>query len=115
MERGVAIGDGRTYVTAVIVPNWPAARRQGLDEAPLTASIEQTVDKVNARVGHWETIKYFTLLPKDFTEKDGELSLKLDVKRKVIQDHYRDHIESMYAGKTKPSQICRDDRSHRQV
>ena len=103
IERAVAIGDGRPYVTALIVPNWPSARSQGLDEAQLTARIQQTVDKVNAHVGHWETIKYFTLLPKDFTEKDGELSLKLDVKRKVIQEHYRDQIESMYTGKTKPS------------
>ena len=103
IERAVVVGDGRPYVTALIVPNWPSARSQGLDEAQLTARIQQTVDKVNSRVGHWETIKYFTLLPKDFTEKDGELSLKLDVKRKVIQEHYRDQIESMYTGKTKPS------------
>jgi long-chain acyl-CoA synthetase len=103
IERAVVVGDGRPYVTALIVPNWPSARSQGLDEAQLTARIQQTVDKVNSRVGHWETIKYFTLLPKDFTEKDGELSLKLDVKRKVIQEHYRDQIESMYTGKAKPS------------
>ena len=103
IERAVVVGDGRPYVTALIVPNRPSARSQGLDEAQLIARIQQTVDKVNAGVGHWETIKYFTLLPRDFTEKDGELSLKLDIKRKVIQDHYQDQIESMYAGKTKPS------------
>jgi long-chain acyl-CoA synthetase len=103
IERAVVVGDGRPYVTALIVPNRPSARSQGLDEAQLTARIQQTVDKVNARLGHWETIKYFTLLPHDFTEKDGELSLKLDVKRKVIQERYRDQIESMYTGKTKPA------------
>jgi long-chain acyl-CoA synthetase len=103
IERAVVVGDGRPYVTALIVPNRPSARSQGLDEAQLTARIQQTVDKINARVGSWETIKYFTLLPHDFTEKDGELSLKLDVKRKVIQEHYRDQIESMYTGKTKPA------------
>jgi long-chain acyl-CoA synthetase len=103
IERAVVVGDGRPYVTALIVPNWPSVRIQGLAEAELTARIQQTVDKVNLRVGHWETIKYFTLLPKDFTEKDGELSLKLDIKRKVIQEHYRDQIESMYTGKTKAS------------
>jgi long-chain acyl-CoA synthetase len=103
IERAVVVGDGRPYVTALIVPDRPSVRSQGLDEAQLTARIQQTVDKVNARLGHWETIKYFTLLPHDFTEKDGELSLKLDVKRKVIQERYRDQIESMYTGKTKPA------------
>ena len=103
IERAVVVGDGRPYVTALIVPNWVSARGQGLDEAALNARIQTTVDRVNSGLGSWETIKYFTLLPKDFTEQDGELSLKLDIKRKVIQDHYRDQIESMYTGKTKPS------------
>ena len=103
IERAVVVGEGRPYVTALIVPNWQAARAQGIDEAALNARIQKTVDSVNAKVGNWETIKYFTLLPHDFTEKDGELSLKLDIKRKVIQERYRDQIESMYTGKTKPS------------
>jgi long-chain acyl-CoA synthetase len=103
IDRAVVVGDGRPYVTALIVPNWPSVHSQGMAEAELTARIQQTVDGVNSRVGHWETIKYFTLLPRDFTEKDGELSLKLDIKRKVVQEHFRDQIESMYTGKTKLS------------
>jgi long-chain acyl-CoA synthetase len=65
--------------------------------------MQKTVDDVNAHLGSWETIKYFTLLPADFTEESGELSLKLDVKRKVVAEHYKDQIESMYTGKTKPA------------
>jgi long-chain acyl-CoA synthetase len=101
IERAVVVGEGRPYVTALIVPNWQAAKNQGMDETKLNTRIQQTVDGVNAKVGHWETIKYFTLLPHDFTEKDGELSLKLDIKRKVIHERYKDQIESMYTGKTK--------------
>jgi long-chain acyl-CoA synthetase len=100
--RSVAIGDGRPYVTALIVPDRDAATKQGLDDAALKAHIQKTVDEVNAHLGSWESIKYFTLLPADFTEAGGELSLKLDVKRKVVAQHYADEIESMYAGKTKP-------------
>lgn len=101
--RSVAIGDGRPYVTALIVPDRAAAAKQGLDEAGLKAHIQKTVDDVNTHLGSWETIKYFTLLPADFTEESGELSLKLDVKRKVVAQHYEDQIESMYTGKTKPA------------
>jgi long-chain acyl-CoA synthetase len=103
IERAVVVGEGRPYVTALIVPNWAFAKSKGLDEAAVRARIQKTVDEVNSHLGSWETIKYFTLLPHDFTEKDGELSLKLDVKRKVIAEHYRDQIEAMYAGKTRPS------------
>jgi long-chain acyl-CoA synthetase len=103
IARAVAIGDGRPYVTALVVPDWDAARKQGLDDNALKARIQKTVDEVNANLGNWETIKYFTLLPADFTEQSGELSLKLDVKRKVVEQHYHDQIEAMYTGKTKPS------------
>ena len=103
IARAVVVGEGRPYVTALLVPDWAAAKSQGLDENALRARIQQVVDRLNSRLGHWETIKYFTLLAHDFTEESGELSLKLDVKRKVVADHYREQIEAMYTGKSKAS------------
>jgi long-chain acyl-CoA synthetase len=103
ISRSVVVGEGRPYVTALIVPDHDAAAKQGLNEAGLKAHIQETMDEVNSHLGNWETIKYFTLLPEDFTEKSGELSLKMDVKRKVVAQHYEKEIESMYTGKTKPS------------
>jgi long-chain acyl-CoA synthetase len=101
--RAVVVGESKPYVTALVVPDWETARKEGLDRNAVNASIQKTVDSLNATVGHWETIKYFTLLDRDFTEDSGELSLKLDVKRKVVTERYRDQIEAMYTGKGKPS------------
>ena len=101
--RSVIVGEGKPYVTALIVPDWDTARKQGMDEAAVKARMQKTVDSVNAHLGQWETIKYFTLLPQDFTEANGELSLKQDVKRKVVAEHFKDQIEAMYAGKSKAS------------
>jgi long-chain acyl-CoA synthetase len=101
--RAVVVGEGKPYVTALVVPDWDEARKQGLNEDAVRASIQKTVDDLNTHLGHWETIKYFALLPHDFTEDAGELSLKMDVKRKVVAERYQDLIESMYTGKTKPS------------
>jgi long-chain acyl-CoA synthetase len=103
IARSVIVGEGRPYVTALIIPDWEAARKQGMDEAAIKTRIQKTVDAVNAKLGPWETIKYFTLLPHDFTEAAGELSLKLDVKRKVVGEHFQDQIEAMYTGKSKNS------------
>jgi long-chain acyl-CoA synthetase len=103
IQRSVIVGEGRPYVTALIIPDWDAARKQGMDDAAVQARIQQTVDGVNAKLGQWETIKYFTLLPHDFTEAGGELSLKQDVKRKVVAEHFKDLIEQMYTDKSKPS------------
>ncbi len=101
IERAVVVGEGKPYVTALIVPDWDAARKEGLDENGLRANIQKAVDAANAGHGNWEAIQYFELLPHDFSEADGELSLKLDVKRKVVQEHYKQQIESMYEGKRK--------------
>lgn len=99
IERAVVVGDGRPYVTALVVPDWDAARKAGLDDAAINERVQKAVDAANDGHGSWEQIQYFTLLPHDFSEANGELSLKLDVKRKVVQDRYRDQIESMYARK----------------
>ena len=101
--RAVVVGEGKPYVTALLVPDWEQARKQGMDEAGVRASLQNTVDDLNVNLGRWETIKYFTLLERDFTEESGELSLKMDVKRKVVAEHYHDQIEAMYTGKSKDS------------
>ena len=103
VERVVVIGEGRPYVTALVVPDWAGAKKQGLDRDGVNASIQKTLNEVNSTLGHWETVKYFTLLDHDFTEAAGELSLKMDVKRKPVAEHYRVQIEAMYTGKQKPS------------
>jgi long-chain acyl-CoA synthetase len=101
--RAVAIGEGKPYVTALVVPDWDAAKKQGMDREAVNGSIQKTVDEMNSHLGRWETIKYFTLLDRDFTEESGELSLKLDVKRKVVAERYHDQIEGMYTGKSAAS------------
>jgi long-chain acyl-CoA synthetase len=103
IDRAVVVGEGRPYVTALVVPDWEAARQQGLDEAALKAHVQKAVDAANAGRGSWETIKYFTLLPSDFTEAKGELSLKMDVKRKAVEKNYAEQIDAMYTGRKKPA------------
>ncbi len=102
IERAVVVGDGRPYVTALVVPDWDAAGKAGLDEAAISERVQKAVDAANEGHGTWERIQYFTLLPEDFSEANGELSLKLDVKRKVVQERYQKQIESMYDRKQKP-------------
>jgi long-chain acyl-CoA synthetase len=110
VEQAVIIGESRPYVTALIVPDWAAVtkripgRPEDLVHDPrVIALIEQGVDALNKRVGSWEAIKYFTLLPRAFSEEAGEITPTLKIKRKVIAQRYADQIESMYSGKKKPA------------
>jgi long-chain acyl-CoA synthetase len=109
VEQAVVIGESRPYVTALIVPDWatvtkriPGRPEDLINDKRVIALIEQAVDALNKRVGSWEAIKYFTLLPRAFTEEAGEITPTLKIKRKVVAQRYADQIESMYTGRKKP-------------
>jgi long-chain acyl-CoA synthetase len=110
VEQAVVIGESRPYVTALIVPDWGVVNRRVsgnpeelVHDEKVIALIQQGVDAVNKRVGNWESIKYFTLLARAFSEEAGEITSTLKIKRKVVAQRYAEQIESMYAGKRKPS------------
>ena len=109
VEQAVVIGESRPYVTALIIPDWAAVTRRVpgrpedlIHDDRVIALIDKAVDAVNKRVGSWEAIKYFTLLPRTFTEEAGEITSTLKIKRKVVAQKYADQIESMYEGRKKP-------------
>jgi len=61
------------------------------------AAVQKAVDEVNSHLAHWETVKYFRLLPRDFEEAEGERTPSLKIKRAAIRRNYADLIEEMYA------------------
>jgi long-chain acyl-CoA synthetase len=110
VEQAVVIGESKPYVTALIVPDWAAVTRQVpgrpeelVKDKRVIDLIQQGVDEVNKRVGSWEAIKYFTLLPRAFNEEAGEITPTLKIKRKVVAQKYASQIDSMYADRRKPS------------
>ncbi len=62
----------------------------------LQAELSAHLKKVNEQLGSWEQIKYFRVVPHELTEAAGEITPSLKIKRKVINERYRDLIDSMY-------------------
>jgi long-chain acyl-CoA synthetase len=54
------------------------------------------VDELNGRLNRWETIKKWILLDHDLSVESGELTPSMKVKRKVVEENYRDRIEALY-------------------
>ena len=48
-------------------------------------------------LSQYETIKRFTLLPREFTQESGELTPSLKIKRQEIMKRFAGIIEMMYA------------------
>ncbi len=48
---------------------------------------------MNATLAQFERIKKFAVLPSEFTMATGELTPTLKVKRRMVEEKYRDVIE----------------------
>ena len=108
IERALVIGDERPYVVALIVPEWKAMSAEAgvsgppeelLEDGRVRSVVQRAVDELNSDLGSWESIKYFRLLAHDFTEESGELTPTLKVKRRAVQERYRELIDTMYAAR----------------
>lgn len=58
--------------------------------------VREIVAEANAHLASYESIKKFKILPKDFTVEAGELTPSLKVKRKVIDQKYKEEIEQLF-------------------
>lgn len=106
VKDSLVVGDQRPYVVALIVPDWaPLVADTGLhdspgnlvDDAGVRAHFAAVVDAVNQGLASFETVKYFALLPRDFTEAADELTPSLKKKRRVITRHFEHVIENLYS------------------
>ena len=107
IEQAVVVGFQRKFCSALIVPNFENVKKRfktkGLDVPDNLAKsedvqerIQQEVDKVNRDLSPWEKIKKFRLLEEPLTVEEGELTPTLKVKRSVVNERYKDVIDSMY-------------------
>jgi long-chain acyl-CoA synthetase len=106
----VLVGDGRKFPAALIVPDWEMlrsyARHKGLNieaRADLCRHprvldlLQRQVDSLTADLSRFERVKRVALLERELTIEGGELTPTLKVKRRVIDEKYRDVIDRIYA------------------
>lgn len=109
IEQISIIGDERKYVSALIVPTFTAledyARSRNIDFASREELIGHPEivqfyhDRIEANqkeLAGFEKIKKFKLLARPFTQDDGEMTPTMKLKRKVINEKYRDIIDGIY-------------------
>jgi long-chain acyl-CoA synthetase len=109
ISDAVIIGDRRKFLTALIMMDEENVMKYAQDERiPFTTykSLTQTpeivkliqkeVEQVNRKLARVESIKKFRLLDIKLTSEDGELTATMKLKRRTINEKYKDLIESMY-------------------
>ena len=103
------VGDGKKYLTALIVLDGDGGAEAWANENGVNYSIkdmasneevlkaiQDQVDKANSKVAQVQQIKKFVILENEWTDSSGELTPTLKLKRSVIADMYNGEIESMY-------------------
>ena len=110
IEQIAVIGDQKNYVTALTVPCFEALKQYANQHKISFSSVEDLIannqikemftkrfEELQKEFSGFEKIKKFTLLPKEFSIDTGEITATLKLKRKVIQQKYKDLIDKMYA------------------
>jgi long-chain acyl-CoA synthetase len=119
------VGDNRNYCTALftldvgailrdklemeatVIPKDPVLQIKALKERGFTLldftgsdeieyELQMEVDKLNKKFSNPEQLKKFSILPRDFTIDDGELTPTLKIRRKQITENWSEIIDSMY-------------------
>ena len=123
-------GEGRRFCTALISLSeeellaW--ARAEGIRDATyadlvrdprVVEIIRRHVEHVNAHLARYEAIRRWALLPAELKVETGELTPSLKVRRRFVEQRYRDVLESLYAeppsgvSATSPPEDVTDSRS----
>ena len=108
--QALAYGDRRPYLVAIltldsgVAPAW--ARQRGIEAASLAelaaspvvlAEVAAAVAEANAGLARVQQIKYWELLPVEWTAESEELTPTFKLKRRVVHAKYADVIDALYA------------------
>ena len=102
-------GAGHNYATALVTLDpdamaaWaPSVGLEGRAYAEIVSSpqaralVQGYVDQLNDGLNRWETIKKFTILDKDLTIEEGDLTPSMKLRRKAVTEKHRAELDAMY-------------------
>ena len=109
IEQIFLIGDKREYITAIIVPNKEELKEAFgkkdeffvqsepfIHDKDIKSWVEKDIQLLGKDLAKFERIRNFTLKRIPFSVDDGEITMTLKVKRKIVEAKYKDEIDSMY-------------------
>ncbi|HEY3579413.1 MAG TPA: long-chain fatty acid--CoA ligase, partial [Pyrinomonadaceae bacterium] len=110
VNQVVLVGSERKFPAALIVPVWEQLesycklkgievqdRRELCSHPRIIDLLQRQIDALTPNLARYEKVKKVALLENEFTIEGGELTPTLKIKRRVIDEKYRDVIEKLYA------------------
>ncbi len=110
IEQVAVIGDGKKFVSALIVPTFEQLRNYArskkiafkddvelVNNKAIHRMLEERINKYQKDLASYEQIKRFVIMPKPFSMTDGELTNTLKIRRNVLLRRYAKLIDAIYA------------------
>lgn len=111
VSQVVVVGAGRKQPAALIVPEWealkqslaesgedfPTNRNELADFPGAVKLVQRDISQLTLELADYERIRKIALLPDEFSIDKGELTPTLKVKRRVVDEKFRDLIEGLYS------------------
>ena len=109
VANAVIVGGSRKFIAALVVPNFEKLeeyakangiryvnRRDLIQNEALARFLLQEVDRTTPNLAPYEKVKKIALLERDFEIEQGEITPTLKVKRTIVEEKYKDLIDSLY-------------------
>jgi long-chain acyl-CoA synthetase len=111
IDQAVVCGEGRNFLTALIVPHWSNVREAlhaegvAIDSMPsetlakhpaVNELLRERIAGALKDVASWEHVKKFVILPQQFSVANDELTVSLKLRRNVIVSKYRSALDELY-------------------
>jgi len=110
IEQIMVIGEGRKFVSALIVPSFNylktwmqlhniafTTNEEAIKNPEVIKKYTSVVDEINKQFNHVEQIKKFELLPEEWSLHTGEMTPKMSLKRKVVMEKFKNKVEKIYS------------------
>jgi long-chain acyl-CoA synthetase len=114
IEQVMVIGEGHKFPAALIIPEFNALKiwcgkkqiefttpDEVINNTDVKTKIQKEIERVNQQLSHFEMIKSFELIAKEWSIDGGELTPKLSLKRKEILRLYAPLVNKIYHMETK--------------
>lgn len=109
IDQFVLIGDGRMFLSALIVPHFDRIREHAkrlnlrftrpqelIENEQIRSLFEEEIASRQKNLANYERVRKFTLLPRPLTIENGEITPTLKVRRKIVEGRFKDEIDRMY-------------------
>jgi long-chain acyl-CoA synthetase len=109
IEHAAVIGEARKFAIAILFPKFQnlqawakhnnisySSMKELVERPEVQQLYEEEVGRVNLGLNKWERIIKFIVSDHELTIADGQLTPTMKLKRRIIEQEFRDRIEAIY-------------------